>query len=72
MNWTQEKPTQPGWYWVYHRGALEALRVGIENNPIFRDQLIARSTSGGAAPISATPNYWWMGPLPVPAAPEAT
>jgi hypothetical protein len=59
MIWTTELPTRPGFYWVRHGGAEDAI-------PYVRDcrERLPRAGEQGAHTV-------WAGPIPEPSPPPA-
>lgn len=74
--WTQEKPTVPGWYWtivnsVVFRGDLETICVEVEDKQHYHNKKFKVVNAPGNEWIMSTKDYeWWYGPIEAPALPE--
>lgn len=78
MTWTANKPTAPGWYWVWTpdeqapcHGDVKMVEVEAE---VWRDGLLVVWFPHSECPerLDEWPAALWQGPIEAPAAPEAS
>jgi hypothetical protein len=69
VNWTREKPTQPGWYWMIDNfdDGLDMAHVEQFGNKLFV-KWMGLETHPELNVVSGV--KWWMGPIEVPALPD--
>ena len=63
MNWTTEKPTGPGYYWLSIDGYTQMVKVGDERYSIF-DVDWFYCLDGPESELNG--NELWYGPLEIP------
>ena len=62
MNWTQEKPIVPGWYWTMAGYAVVCVYVCERYHYFDKEYKFVEATSNGFT--TSTKDYdWWIGPL---------
>ena len=64
MNWTDKKPTQPGWYWYRAAGEWEAIIVNV--NYEFLDGFEVLCVGTSERYWSDTMRGQWAGPIMEP------
>ena len=63
VNWSTEKPTEPGWYWVWFAG----VRPHIVQVVLIGGRLMIWTDGAG---IDLANYRFWCGPLPCPEPPR--
>ena len=68
--WTCEKPTVPGWYWIHMNGCYEVVRVMVEDDagkPRTHALLVPVEPGGDGETMDVEQmGVEWYGPLDIP------
>lgn len=73
MNWTRERPTKPGYYWLQdHEGGYGIVHIGeVASGPRGERYLCRYYNTGIAGSATFTgegdqAQWWWAGPIEPP------
>ena len=70
MNWTKNKPTVPGWYWVMYSNGKHPQCMLVQKNQ-YRELWVSGAKNCCSNKISEfNKNYLWYGPIDPPSLPE--